>query len=248
MGVVDTTINNHDGRIVANNAGVFVYEFTLEPPFTLLNYVKKFSTSGQLLTEVEAATFTTAIALYTDMVVTPTRLAIFAKNSFNGDSHEIIIYDHNLNLVNEKAINGPSGNYSGQIASLGEDLFVAHIHSGDLNFDDELDLSYTGSGNKPYIAKLGTISTTGISDKKIKKEGLSVYPNPADDKITVSFSGINNHLVSLLILNNNGQTVWGKSEPVNATSINISQLTSGLYFIQAYFSDGTSWQEKLLVR
>lgn len=247
-GVVDTTINNNDGRIVANSGGVFSYGSVIQPPFIIKNVIKKFTFDGELLAEVGAATFSTSIALYPDMTITPTRMAMFAQNSFDFNSHEIMVYDHDLNLQYEKEINGPSDLYSGQIASLGEDIFVAHVFSGDLTLDDELILPYSGSGKKPYLAKSGVESTTGLSGTGQNGSGFLVYPNPSNDKIYVSFPGVNNHLVRLMILNNNGQTVWGKSGPVNTTSINISQLTSGLYFIQAFFSDGTSLQEKLLVR
>lgn len=247
-GSVDTTFNNHDGRIVANSGGVFVYESVLQPPFVIKNVIKKFSFGGELLAEIGAATFSTSIALYPDMTVTPTRLAIFAQNSFDFNSHEIMVYDHDLNLLYEKEINGPSDLYSGQIASLGEDIYVAHVHSGNLNFDDELNLSYSGSGKKPYIAKLGTASTTGIFNETPNNDGLSVYPNPADDKMNVSFSDITKPLVSLMILNNNGQKVWEENGSVNSVSININQLPPGVYFLQALFQDETALQKKILVR
>jgi len=65
----DTTINNHDGRVVANSAGVFVYESVLEPDFVFKDYIKKFSHAGQLLKEIEAPVFSNSVAHYPDMEV-----------------------------------------------------------------------------------------------------------------------------------------------------------------------------------
>ncbi len=158
----DTTINNRDGRIVANSAGVFVYENVLEPQFNVVTYIKKFNFEGQLVHEIVAPIFTEAVTLYPDMTVTPTMLGLFVHNDFNFNSQAVFLFDHDLNLISEKFIDGPSDLYSGQITNFEDDIFVAHVYSGDLEFSDELTLPYSGTGKLPYIAKIGSSSTTGI--------------------------------------------------------------------------------------
>jgi len=102
----DTTINNRDGRVVANSSGVFVYENVLEPPFTVVTYIKKFNFEGQLIHEIVAPIFTEAIALYPDMTITPTMLGLFVHDDFTFNSQAVFLFDHDLNLISEKFIDG----------------------------------------------------------------------------------------------------------------------------------------------
>jgi hypothetical protein len=62
-------------------------------------------------------------------------------------------------------------------------------------------------------------------------QSLVIYPNPANDKITVShpaFTGIS----SLTIFNVNGEKVVERSVRESEILINISALPGGVYFVQ----------------
>jgi len=245
----DTTINNRDGRIVANEAGIFSYQDVLRTPFTVKNLIKKFDFEGQLLTEVEAPFFTTATTPYPDMAATPSMVALFTKNSFNSDSHKVMLFDHDLNVLSEKAIDGASSHYSGQIANYGDDVFVAQVFSGDLNFNNELTLAYPGgTGNFPYIAEIASPEMTGISNEVDETSNLSVYPNPADKMITISNDKKQVIGGSFSICDLKGNVVKGGMLNQNSTTIDVSRLPAGVYVLKAVMVDGSSLQEKIFVR
>jgi len=244
----DTTINNRDGRVVVNEAGIFSYQDVLRVPFTVVNLIKKFDFEGQLLTEVEAPFFTTAIAPYPDMVATPSMVALFTKNSFNSDSHEVMLFDHDLNVLAEKAIDGASSHYSGQIANRGDDIFVAQVFSGDLNFSNDLTLAYPGgTGNFPYIAEIVSPEMTGISNEIDELSGLLVYPNPADKIITVSLEGKQVFDGSFSICDLKGNQVDSGVLNQDKTTIDVSQLPAGVYFLKVGLEEGKRFVEKVFV-
>jgi len=182
---VKSTINNRDGRIEANISGVFTYQEILLPPFTIINSIRKFSFGGEILAQAEVPVFTNAISHYPDIRVTSTMLGIFVNNDFSFNSHKLILFDHDLNLMSEKLISGTSDLYSGQIANKGDDIYVSHVYSGNLNFDNELMLPFSGLGKRPYIAKTGSSSITDLNYKVSKKDRFIVYPNPTNNNINI---------------------------------------------------------------
>jgi hypothetical protein len=245
---VDTTINNRDGRIEANSSGIYVYEEVLEPVFSVVNYIKKFDFNGNLITETEVPVFSNAISLYPDLTVTSSMVGLFAQNAFDFNSHKVILFDHELNLITEKVIDGASDLYSGQISSNADDIYVAHVYSGILNFNDDLTLPYEGMGKLPYIAKIGTetISTTQNNENLISE--LWVYPNPANKKIVVNYSDRFSKRKFLRILDLNGTLVLEQSLRENVSTFDISKISSGIYIIQLNFPDGRKLQEKLIIQ
>lgn len=85
-----------------------------------------------------------------------------------------------------------------------------------------------GDSNKVTVMKYDSIYT-GINEQQ--EAMLSVYPNPARDKITVEISkaSIGN---SLAIVNVEGQQLLTQQITENKTQIDISCLPSGVYFVQ----------------
>lgn len=243
----DTTINNRDGRIVASNDGIFVYQEVLEPPFSVINTIKKFSFEGQLLAEVNAPVFTNAVVLYPDMTISQNMVGLFAENAFDFNSHKLMLFDFNLNLISEKIIDGTSDLYSGQITSYEDDIFVAHVCSGDLNFNNELNLPYSGTGKRPYIAKIGNSGITQVNTKLSDERKLSVYPIPAKHYITIKNSNSELELTGFRIKDYQGITVMERNMDTNKATINISQLLPGIYIIEAILANGEILTEKLVI-
>lgn len=246
--VVDTTLASLDGRIVANGSGIFVYELVLEPIFTLKQMIKKINFQGQILAEIEAPQFTTAVALYPDMVVTPGMLGLFVANQFDFNSHKVILMDHNLNILSEKYIDGTSHGYSGQITSYGDDIFVSHVYSDNLEFDDELSLPYLGSGKLPYIAKIGTPSITAVQDKLKKQDNFFVYPNPADESKSISFKDQENSIANITIQNIAGKVVLTKYKHHLDSKIDLAEIQAGVYIIKVQLDSGLSLHRKLIIQ
>lgn len=244
----DTTINNFDGRIVADGTGVFVFESVLEPPFTFQNYIKKFSFEGQLTSEIVPPVFSTAIAVYPDLTITANILGFFVKNDFNSNSHAVFLFDHNLNLMDEKIISGSSSPYSGQIANFGDDLFVAQVFAGQLNFNNELILPYSGTGNLPYIAKIGMPPAVGIHEGIESEDHFIVYPNPADDIITITISHPEFINGTLIISDIAGNNIRHQTINKNKFTIDISDLQTGVYLIQVLMNKKIIGYKKIIIQ
>jgi len=81
---------------------------------------------------------------------------------------------------------------------------------------------------------------TGISDM-VSSSVFNIYPNPASDIIQIQATGRN---LQVNVYNIAGQVVLSS---VNETSINVSSLSKGMYFVDAYI-DGTREVQKLIIK
>lgn len=243
----DTTLVSLDGKIVSNGAGVFVYELELRPVFDLVQVIRKFNFDGELISQIDAPVFTNSIVLHPDMVITPNKLGLFSKSDNSSHSHSLYVLDHDLNLVDEKTISGPSSFYSGAITNYGDDFFIANIHSGELNFANEITLPYSGTGNNPYIAKYGADTISGLYNQNISLQDILIYPNPASENITIRFEETTNQEVILTIYSSEGKLIMQTSILRNNQSIDISSLSPGVYFANTISQNGSKIQKKLVV-
>lgn len=243
---IDTTFLNRDGRVEANAFGVFTYQEVIEPPFTIIPKLKKFSFGGQILAEIAAPVYTTSVTLYPDMAISPTTLGLFVENDFNFDSHKVMLFDFNLEMISEKVINGSSDLYSGQIASKGEDFYVAHVYSGGLNLNNELTLPYEGTGKLPYIAKMGTPLISEVPNGLFSNEELLVYPNPAKNKITISLSQSFQD-AQIRIIELNGNEVKRELVSSMMTAVNVGQLNAGVYVVEIISPEGKTQRKKIFI-
>ena len=75
------------------------------------------------------------------------------------------------------------------------------------------------------------IIITGIADIQATNSNLSVFPNPANDKITIEISGKTNES-NLAIVNIEGQELISQQVTEPKTTIDISTLPSGVYFVR----------------
>ena len=77
---------------------------------------------------------------------------------------------------------------------------------------------------------------------------FQVFPNPAINDFTVSFTANKRGAARLLVRNTNGQTVISKSIDVikgnNSMLINVSQLKTGMYYISV-INDEINYNAKL---
>lgn len=72
-------------------------------------------------------------------------------------------------------------------------------------------------------------STTGISN--VSQSEAGVYPNPVTDILNFSFAGDKTHHVT--IINSIGAVVGNFTLPAGTTTLNLSQLNPGLYFVKS---------------
>lgn len=86
--------------------------------------------------------------------------------------------------------------------------------------------------------------TIGVVNTVVEAFALSVFPNPAQNEITLSSA---EEISSVLIYNLAGQKVLEQDLTQGDTSINISQLVDGLYFIKALTIDQKVATRKVIV-
>ncbi|MBK6345226.1 MAG: T9SS type A sorting domain-containing protein [Bacteroidales bacterium] len=245
---VDTTINNRDGRIVAGEEGVYAYFSALEPPFTIVNVLKKFSFDGQMIREEALPFFTTGITLYPDMALAPGLVGLYVNNDFGFNNHEVILYDADLNLLGEMSVQGLSDLYSGQITGCDVGFLISHVHSGDLNFNNEITLSYAGPEKRPYLSRVSFAEPTGIAGAGPGNHRLLCYPDPADDLVNLVLPDSGTGLADVMILDISGKTVFHAGLPLGHSSINVSHLPAGIYPVVVKSADNKVFRKKLVIR
>jgi hypothetical protein len=88
-----------------------------------------------------------------------------------------------------------------------------------------------------------------IVEPMVKNNGeLKIYPNPAQDKISINLPVFENLAgLQLNIYNIQGQMLLQQNLIQNNTEIDISQLEQGIYVAKIRLEDGEVWQEKFVV-
>ena len=75
-------------------------------------------------------------------------------------------------------------------------------------------------------------NSIGIIEQKSNLENLfTVYPNPTSDKLYIGVNDVLNEVYYISIQNVNGKTVMMLPQPQIQNGIDVSKLTSGIYFI-----------------
>ncbi len=81
------------------------------------------------------------------------------------------------------------------------------------------------------VWKTSVLQMNGIAEINTKENNISVYPNPATDKITIEISGLSKES-SFTIVNIEGQQLITRQITEPKTQIDISNLTAGVYFVR----------------
>ncbi|MCB0806984.1 MAG: T9SS type A sorting domain-containing protein [Bacteroidales bacterium] len=244
---IDTTLSNGDGTLEANEKGVFVYGETLQPPFNIVHNLKRFNLGGDLISEIVVPSFNENAILFPDMALAEDRVALFQRNSFNNDNFLVQIFDENLNLLTDKTITGISDQYSNYIETQDKNFIISHVHQSTLNLNDEITLPYEGSGKLPYLAKIGDPLISGFSKVSSGESAFSFYPNPAENQVTVSVSESRLLASSMQIQDASGNIVLERSINDPVTTIDISYLSTGVYFLAIFSEKGESFRQKLMI-
>ncbi len=85
----------------------------------------------------------------------------------------------------------------------------------------------------------------GMNEQSVKNESFSVYPNPAADKCSLSFSMKGQkeiHLISVV-----GNTIMETSTDQQNYSLNLNALSKGVYFIRVFCQDTKNTIVKKLI-
>jgi len=94
-----------------------------------------------------------------------------------------------------------------------------------------------------YIRPLSDFGITGI-EKITNNNNLAVYPNPANERITIELKGLNSIQNSLIsICNIQGQTILQQSLRQSKTELDISGLLKGIYILKLNNGEKTEVQK-----
>nr|MDQ3049191.1 T9SS type A sorting domain-containing protein [Bacteroidota bacterium] len=92
-----------------------------------------------------------------------------------------------------------------------------------------------GTTNANLIAAW-SYSPVGINEKKEGESTIHLFPNPANDHITVNFDLPKQQIISFEITNVLGQVVYSGEnhslQGINSIVIDIVNLNKGIYFLQ----------------
>jgi len=89
--------------------------------------------------------------------------------------------------------------------------------------------------------------TVGVPELAAAGTGISVYPNPASDNITVDLEKLQNKNAQISIYDVTGKLVRSYSTAGNRLSINRDGLQSGMYFISV-IADDKKYTSKLIIK
>ncbi|GEQ84818.1 hypothetical protein ULMS_03260 [Patiriisocius marinistellae] len=110
-------------------------------------------------------------------------------------------------------------------------------------------ININGYGNSTFIDNINLTSTLGINDNALA--GITLYPNPASDKVFVDLTSETASDASILIVNSLGQTVQTISNVQmggkTTATIDIAGFSTGMYFV-TITSQGISETKKLLIK
>lgn len=127
--------------------------------------------------------------------------------------------------------------------SMDGDVAVSYYFIDDNAFTSS-DFSMAVAGNCPAVI-------TGIKQQSTAFENLNFYPNPTSSNGTIEVVLNENVKMDIAVLNSVGQTVYSTTLSGNAGSnkveLNLSDLSSGLYFYQVKLEGGKAITKKFAV-
>jgi len=148
------------------------------------------------------------------------------------------------------------GNFHGVVGSIGMDedyssaldsdgnLYVGGSASGDtISFDGNTIININDTSGVDFVLKYCT-SKLGIEQISMSDNQVSIYPNPAIDKITVEILCITKES-QLSIINSTGQELLTRQISEPKTVIDISTLPRGVYFVRVT-NDKTVQMRKII--
>ncbi len=112
----------------------------------------------------------------------------------------------------------------------GQNVYIAFVHN------DVTDV---------FVLKIDDISITegvGVEDLR---NALNIYPNPASSIINVNAGG---NIESIRIVNMAGQCVYSANENDSNATVNVSDLSNGMYFMEVTTEAGTTTQKITVAR
>jgi hypothetical protein len=84
---------------------------------------------------------------------------------------------------------------------------------------------------------------SGLGEKDLAN-AISIYPNPANETVTVFSTGL--EINKIEVLNIAGQVIMTVTETASTTKLNVSQFASGVYLVKTYTTEGTATKQLII--
>ena len=175
---------------------------------------------------------------------------LYGTTNFGGaNSSTGVIYSFDLtsntytDLYNfdDSTGNHPEGN----LVELSNGLLYGTTHDGGVNhngivfsydisnniYSDIFDFTSTKGAPKSGLLKL--VTTTGISESTLSNNNITISPNPATDKLNITIKDNTFQSAIITITNIIGEKVLQSTIDNHQSTINISELSKGMYFVEA---------------
>lgn len=90
-----------------------------------------------------------------------------------------------------------------------------------------------------------TVSVTGVSVESLTKANVSLYPNPANNNVTIDLGNATQATFQLVDIK--GQLIIRKELNSNNTLINLNEVAKGVYFVKVT-AEGVQYTNKLIIQ
>ena len=155
--------------------------------------------------------------------------------NWGADYDRLFIYDAEGNSVGASPFDWMMGNSPIEFDVPAAGKYYLQLHCGN---------TYSSEG---YKFKL-TGSFEGVNDLNNNALHFRVFPNPANDFVSVSFNSDNNKELTLSIYNIHGELLRKEIIQQNKQSIDIRNISSGTYLLEAKSKDNTGKQILIIQR
>lgn len=103
--------------------------------------------------------------------------------------------------------------------------------------DGNYTVDVTLGGCTSALSNAATVSNTAVIDK-VLDAAIVVYPNPVNDHLNITIKGNLSGTLTLALVDVTGRTITSLSDVKSATTIDMSQLSAGVYLLKFVDRDG----------
>ncbi len=141
--------------------------------------------------------------------------------------------------------------HAGEIKAMQSDWVVRGIGIIKTNApiaDTEIDGSpVTTDGKETEMTSFGVASPAAVSVPQRSNSGISFYPDPASDQVTLSFNRPANQI---FLYNDAGQMIrsFQISSHTGDALLSVQDIPNGAYHVQVMFADGSSQTSEMVIR